>query len=427
MTFPEALTATEHFQLGRFGEVTVSSDGRLFQPTERVEPGSTRCRARWPRTAAAGCCIDDGSNVQNPATVPFLDARQPVRIGDTATGDHRRAQLRLQPLPAAADRADRLRPHEPAPGGPGDVGGDVQVASFNTLNYFTTLADRQPGRPRAPTTPTEFARQQAKEVAAILGIDADVLGLMEVENNGADGDRQPRRRAERRDRAGHLRLHHRAGDQPAERVRRHVRHRRHQGRPHLPAGGGHAGRRRADVGRPDLRPAAADPDLRARRRAARRSPSSSTTSSPRTALPRTARDADQGDGQSCFNARRVAAGDRRSSTCSTTLGAPNPLIIGDLNSYTEEDPIHVLEDAGYTGLSEVFIDRRADRYSFVFDGFSGELDHALAGADLLDNVTGATIWHINADEPLILDYNPEFGPTRASTSRTPTAPRTTTR
>jgi hypothetical protein len=29
---------------------------------------------------------------------------------------------------------------------------------------------------------------------------------------------------------------------------------------------------------------------------------------------------------------------------------------------------------------------------------------------IADNVTGATIWHINADEPLILDYNTEFNP-----------------
>jgi hypothetical protein len=42
-------------------------------------------------------------------------------------------------------------------------------------------------------------------------------------------------------------------------------------------------------------------------------------------------------------------------------------------------------------------------------GFSGELDHAMASADLFDNVTGATIWHINADEPVILDYNLDFG------------------
>src|SRR5262249_59071418 len=40
VTFPEPLAATEHFQLGRFGEVTVSADGRLLQPTDRVAPGA---------------------------------------------------------------------------------------------------------------------------------------------------------------------------------------------------------------------------------------------------------------------------------------------------------------------------------------------------------------------------------------------------
>ena len=90
------------------------------------------------------------------------------------------------------------------------------------------------------------------------------------------------------------------------------------------------------------------------------------------------------------------------------LDTPRPLIIGDLNAYTEEDPIHVLEDAGYVGLSELLIDED-ERYSFVFDGFSGELDHGLASPELLGDVTGATIWHINADEALILDYNLDFG------------------
>ena len=119
-------------------------------------------------------------------------------------------------------------------------------------------------------------------------------------------------------------------------------------------------------------------------------------------------DADQGDGQSCFNARRVLQATALAGVLDS-LDVPNPLVIGDLNSYTEEDPIHVLEAAGYTGLSESLVPDD-DRYSFVFDGFSGELDHALAGPDLFDNVTGTTIWHINADEPLILDYNTEFNP-----------------
>ena len=137
-------------------------------------------------------------------------------------------------------------------------------------------------------------------------------------------------------------------------------------------------------------------------------------------------DTDQGDGQSCFNARRVAAGDRRWRACSARSACRTRSIIGDLNSYTEEDPIHVLEGAGYTGLTELHVDD-ADRYSFVFDGFSGELDHALAAPTCSTTSTGATIWHINADEPLILDYNPTSVATRPLSSRTPTAAPTTTR
>ena len=122
----------------------------------------------------------------------------------------------------------------------------------------------------------------------------------------------------------------------------------------------------------------------------------------------TGADLDQGDGQSCFNARRVGQAEALVATLEN-LDVPNPLIVGDLNAYTEEDPVHVLEAAGYVGVSEAFIDDD-ERYSFVFDGLSGELDHALAGPDLADHVTGATIWHSNADEPLILDYNTEFNP-----------------
>jgi hypothetical protein len=119
-------------------------------------------------------------------------------------------------------------------------------------------------------------------------------------------------------------------------------------------------------------------------------------------------DLDQGDGQSCFNARRVAQAGALANVLDT-LDVPNPLVVGDLNAYSREDPVDTLEAAGFTGLSENYIPDD-ERYSFVFDGFSGELDHALASASLLDNVTGATIWHVNADEPLILDYNTEFNP-----------------
>ncbi len=48
-------------------------------------------------------------------------------------------------------------------------------------------------------------------------------------------------------------------------------------------------------------------------------------------------------------------------------------------------------------------------YSFAFDGQSGALDHALASPALATQVTEILDWHINADEPAVLDYNLENG------------------
>lgn len=65
---------------------------------------------------------------------------------------------------------------------------DLRVASFNVLNYFTSVAasgDANPtGQNRGATKNEEFLIQQAKIVAAMTKMDADIIGLMEVENNG---------------------------------------------------------------------------------------------------------------------------------------------------------------------------------------------------------------------------------------------------
>jgi hypothetical protein len=49
-------------------------------------------------------------------------------------------------------------------------------------------------------------------------------------------------------------------------------------------------------------------------------------------------------------------------------------------------------------------------YSYVFDGESGYLDHALASPSLDAQVAGATEWHNNADEPDAIDYNTDGKP-----------------
>jgi predicted extracellular nuclease len=73
-----------------------------------------------------------------------------------------------------------------------------------------------------------------------------------------------------------------------------------------------------------------------------------------------------------------------------------------------EDPIKALEAAGYTNLVSSFLGE--DAYSYVFDGQWGYLDHALGSADLdaRTRSLGVAEFHINADEPSVLDYNTDF-------------------
>ncbi|NRA60607.1 MAG: ExeM/NucH family extracellular endonuclease [Psychrobium sp.] len=65
--------------------------------------------------------------------------------------------------------------------------GDVTVATFNVLNYFNSpfggSANPQ-GQSRGANTKQEFSMQAKKIVAAIVALDADIIGLMEIENNG---------------------------------------------------------------------------------------------------------------------------------------------------------------------------------------------------------------------------------------------------
>ena len=282
LTFPEPLAATEHFQLGRFGEVAVSSDGRLFQPTDRVAPGpEAQAMADLQRPPPPA----PRRRVQRPepgdGALPHpgggADRRRGVR-------GHRGPELRLQPVPPGADGADHLRPHEPAAGGarPGR-----RRRPRGQLQHAELLHDP---RRRQPERTRRGQRRGVRSPAGEGGGGDRRHRRRRPRPHGGreqrpDGDRQPGRRPQRGHGTGHLRRHHRAGAQPAERVRGHLRHRRHQGGAHLPTRGGHPGRPGPELRRPRVRPPTADPDLRAHRRRGAGHASSSTTSSRRTARP----------------------------------------------------------------------------------------------------------------------------------------------
>jgi predicted extracellular nuclease len=122
-------------------------------------------------------------------------------------------------------------------------------------------------------------------------------------------------------------------------------------------------------------------------------------------------DPDMNDGQGNCNLTRTQAVEVLTQWLAsdpTNSGDADFLILGDLNAYAMENPVRVLKENGYTNLIDQYDVQPV--YSYVFDGQSGVLDHAFASSSLVGKVRSADIWHINADEPRILDYNQEFNP-----------------
>ena len=126
------------------------------------------------------------------------------------------------------------------------------------------------------------------------------------------------------------------------------------------------------------------------------------------------------DGQGNCNGTRTLAAQALVdwiATDPTGSGDPDFLIMGDLNSYAMEDPIDAIkagaDDEAGTGddwTNLIALHQGTYAYSYVFDGQSGYLDHALANASIAGQVAGAADWHINADEPSVLDYDVSFKP-----------------
>ncbi|MBO2445711.1 ExeM/NucH family extracellular endonuclease [Actinomadura barringtoniae] len=379
--FSQKLTATETYNLGRYGEVSLSSKGRLFQPTD--DHGSTQAG-----NDARRLLLDDGSTVQDPKNVPYTSPNV-LRIGDTTTNltgvlSYGFGTYRLEPTQAV-----HFARTNPPPAHPDNVRGDVKVASFNTLNWFTTL------NKRGADSEEEKGRQLAKLVASLKGLNADAFGLMEVENNGDTGALKT--------------LVDKLNEAVGAGTYTYVTN-PNPGTDEIHVGIIYKPARLTPVGQPHSSSAQVferPPLVQAFKRAngggdtftmiVNHFKSKGCTGA-------TGPDKDQGDGQSCFNARRVS---QAKAIAELAAGEKNPLVLGDLNAYTAEDPIKTLTGSGLVGQTERFV-KPAQRYSYVFDGQSGELDHVLAGKALSNKITGATIWHINSDEPTLLDYNTEY-------------------
>lgn len=426
VTFSDLLTVTELFNLDRFGELLLAQGGRFVQFTNNNAPDAAGLLAHQQDIASRSIMLDDGLTIQNPDPIRYPDPGLPnlvgasVRAGDSVaglTGNIRYSRgsggsgdetYRLMPTTEPIFVADNPRPAS-AP----DVGGSLRVASFNVLNYFTTLDGSGPicGPDmdqfcRGADNPDEFDRQSAKLVTALLSLDADVVGLIELENNSTASLQTLVDNLNAVAGGGSYDFVN-TGTIGIDVIRVGLIYKTGSVTPF----GSHA-----------ILDSSFDPgfvDTENRPALAQSFQEISTAGvftvainhlkskgSPCDALG----DPDTGDGQGNCNGTRTAASVALVNwlaTDPTGSGDTDFLIMGDLNSYMREDPVAAIEAAGYTNLLDALVGE--DAYSFLFDGQVGTLDHALSSVDLTSQVSGAAAWHINADEADALDYNLNFG------------------
>jgi hypothetical protein len=412
VSFDEALTVTETFGLGRFGEVVLSVGGRQFASTHLAEPG-VAAEAAFDLNARARITLDDGDGSQNddPTRYPTggLSAANTLRVGSTVSDltavlGFDFGLYRLQPVGEIDfDIA-------PRPAGPPDVGGRIQVAAFNVLNYFNGEPAGNFADPdnRGAENAFEFERQRTKIIEAIASMDAEVVGLMEIENDDSTAGF-----AAIEDLVEGLNAATAPGTYDFVETGTIGTDAIAVAIIYQPAAvtplGGHA-----------ILTSDVDPEFNdeLNRPTLAQSFTENTTGAIFTVavnhLKSKGSGCGAGDDQPDFgggncNATRAAAARalaRWLASDPTGAGDADTLIVGDLNSYRLEDPIDALKAAGYTDLLEQF--EGAGAYTFVFQGWSGYLDHGLASESILDQVADAAPWHINADEPTVLDYNTNF-------------------
>jgi predicted extracellular nuclease len=440
---PQTLYVTEHFQLGRFGQVVLSSGGRLPQPTNIVAPGAPAA-AQQAANNLNRIILDDASQTQNPDPILFARGGQPLSASNTLRGGDTVQNIvgvlnytwagnsasgnayRVRPIGALGGVAD-FQPANPRPAGAPALTGRLRVAGMNLLNFFNTF-DGFPDTVdnctlgvgggatdcRGADTQAEFDRQWPKTVAAILGTNADVIGVNEVENDGYGPDSALQTLVNQ--------LNAAAGPGTYALI-------------NVDAATGEVNALGTDAIKVGMiyKPAKVTPmgqtaalnsvefvnggdsAPRSRPALAQAFAENSTGSTfvvtvnhlkskgSECNLP------DQGDGQGNCNVVRTNAAIELAEWLAsdpTGTGDPDVLIMGDLNSYAKEDPITALINRGYTNLIEVY--NGANAYSYVFDGQWGYLDHALGSASVLPQVANVADWHINADEPSVLDYNTDF-------------------
>lgn len=484
----DALTVIENFNLDRYGEITISA-GTQTQPTQLFDAQTQAAEidALSEANTNGRLLLDDGSTAQNPDVFDFLpggagddgdgvlgsgddfsDGGTTIRLGAELTenvegvmnfafGEWRATVTETLALDEATNTGARAATPE-------DVGGTLQLASFNVLNFFTTLDDgSQTGpngdlSPRGADTSEEFDRQAEKLVEGLLGTGAEVIALQEIENNGhGPGSAIATLAALLNGQStgaqyGYVDPTGNKGFAGSDAIMTGILYDTNAvsleatdfiefAEPSADATFAAAsvialalGLSFSDYQR--NRPSVAatfqdlatgemftvvsshfkskgDSGLENIAQAGQAHLDAGGTLITQADLDALLNDPnyDQGDGQGFWNAVRTDAASELASWVSSEyggVGVSNYVLLGDMNAYAEEDPVQYLDDtAGLVDLIDSFIGQD-EAYSYVFDGQQGTLDQGFVDPGLLPHVSGVTEWHINADEPDLIGYDTSF-------------------
>ena len=461
-------TVTNTYATNQYGEVGLAvGDHPLIQNTEVATPGSPGADAVVADNAKRLVTLDDGASTNFLAnsfsasrcasrptpcltngdlTPAYVSNTKPVRVGEAATFtapvvvDYRFELWRFQPTQQVVGPDNATAPvsftdTRTAAPDTSDIDQlgtpDVKVASFNVLNYFTDLGDQDPDcnaywdrdgngnnvqggcDQRGAWDAGDLARQTEKEVSAINALDADVVGLMEIENSAKFGHNRDAALASlvaalnAKAGAGTWAFVPSSADLPSVDLQDVITN----GMIYKPA----------NVLRVDRSRALGDQSAENQAFGNAREPIAQTFKlktgkgdkflfvvnhfkSKGSAGPFPG-DEDTGDGQGASVTSRILQAQALRDWVpgvAAEYGAKAIVMAGDYNSYTMEDPLDVLYDAGYTDVGSKF---DADTYSYSFSGLSGSLDHILVNDYALRMSTGADHWNINSGESVAMEYS----------------------
>lgn len=426
VNFVNTLTVTEHFQLGRYGQLTLSANGKQRQFTQDNLPSVAGYTAHQIDREKSRIILDDYNDNENidpvihPETTNF-SVSNTVRGGSTVnnlqgimhwswSGNSGTNAWRIRPMKTNPVTFIDSNPRTAAPIG----SEDLRIMSFNVLNYFNGNGVGG-GFPtsRGANSPAELVRQTDKIVSAMLATDADIIGLVELENDYSDDAN-----------SAIANLVDALNLAIGNTAYAYVDPINNVGSDEITNGFIYKiykvsllGNYQAltsqafldpnNTGQDRNRPAIAqtfeisDPTndgLGERFTVVINHFKSKGSSCGGT-------DDDPTTGQGNCNGTRTGASNALISwldTDPTNSGDPDFVIMGDINAYGMEDPITAFTNNGYTNLVDANV---TDASSFVFNGEWGSLDHALSTSSFTSQVSNVSIWNINADESSLLDYN----------------------